>query len=44
MTAPQKSQAASKKRKRKTSEERVAELMMGGAIKPRIVDEHGLEI
>ena len=33
-----------KKCKRKTNEERAAELVSVGAIKPRLVDEHGLSI
>ena len=34
----------SKKCKRKTNEERVAELVSVGAIRPRLVDEHGLSV
>jgi len=32
------------KHKRKTNEERAAELLTAGAIKPRLVDEHGLSV
>jgi hypothetical protein len=33
-----------KKHKRKTNEERTVELVSSGAIKPRLVDEHGLSV
>ena len=33
-----------KKGKRKTNEERTTELVSAGAIKPRLVDEHGLSV
>ena len=34
----------SKKHNRKTHEERATELVAVGAIKPRLVDEHGLSV
>ena len=34
----------SKKHNRKTHEERANELLTAGAIKPRLVDEHGLSV